>query len=224
MRVILSGQAARLRKNVKTRINLLFAVRNGIYMAKRKIKSKMKYKGSHKHTQKAASAASTASKNEGLPQAQNVERQISHADKHESHRKIMMRVITLIVALITIAGLVFVFPFEFNNANMSTDANAYNETVEIGATPAAADRADGIVSTSANRAVETSNSTEASGEFIATAGAANPEIAMTPQGAGMFTVKNLVLIACGFAVGFLLGEIFRRIHARQNPPGGETKR
>jgi type III secretory pathway component EscT len=39
-----------------------------------------------------------------------------------------------------------------------------------------------------------------------------PEVSVTSQGAGMFTLKNAALIGGGFAVGFLLGEIFRKVN------------
>jgi ABC-type uncharacterized transport system permease subunit len=82
----------------------------------------------------------------------------------ESKRKIFMRVMTFVIALITIAGLVFIFPFEF----------------------------------------------AASAEGLPT------DVVMTEQGAGMFTVKNALLILSGFAVGFILGEIFRAVHKHRD--------
>jgi hypothetical protein len=39
-----------------------------------------------------------------------------------------------------------------------------------------------------------------------------PEVSVTSQGAGMFTLKNAALIGGGFAVGFLLGELFRKVN------------
>jgi hypothetical protein len=126
----------------------------------------------------------------------------SSKDRHESRHRTFMRVLTLIIAIIVILGLVIMIPF-------------------ADAAVSASDIIGGADSTGSMLAAVENNSADSNAVFVAAAQNENeteeaitylPEVKMTSQGAGMFTLRNAALIGGGFVVGFLLGEIFRKVY------------
>jgi hypothetical protein len=87
-----------------------------------------------------------------------------------SKRKTFMRVITFVIALVVIAGLVIVFPFEFINAGAETVTEAAQDAAVLSA-----------------------------------------EIPVTPEGRGLFTFDNFLLMAVGFAGGYIISGFAKRL-------------
>jgi hypothetical protein len=92
-----------------------------------------------------------------------------------SKRKTFMRVITFIIALVVIAGLVIVFPFDFLNAAAETAV------------------------------------TESAGEAAENAAVLSADIPVTPEGRGLFTFDNFILMAVGFFGGYIISGIAKRL-------------
>jgi Mn2+/Fe2+ NRAMP family transporter len=108
--------------------------------------------------------------------------------KRESRRKTSMRIITFIIALVVIAGLVVIFPFDIA-AETLTDGS--------------------------EQAVQAMDSLSAAESAV--------EIAVTEDGAGMFTLANALLIGCGFLAGFVLGEVFRYVYRKREKNAADEK-
>jgi hypothetical protein len=115
----------------------------------------------------------------------------SYQDKHESKHKMHMRLITLIIALITILGLVIIIPFADAAVGAADEATAQVTS------PVTSDKeiTDGVAA-----------------KQVMAIGDGLPDVRVTSQGAGMFTLRNAALIGGGFVVGFLLGELFRKVN------------